>query len=104
MGADTKANTLGAAAHLRLVISVLLRTAASAVTPVTLMTLLSRLRARDRMGNSERAGMSMGADTKGKLWGGSAPQVSDLRLVEDGSERRGAPVSDVVVPDTAKHG
>ena len=33
-GADTKANTLGAAAHLRLVIFVSLRMAASAVAPL----------------------------------------------------------------------
>eukprot|EP00964_Phaeocystis_antarctica_P086248 scaffold54609_cov71-Phaeocystis_antarctica.AAC.2 len=56
MGADTKANTSGAAAHLRLVISVLLRMAASAVAPLTPISLPLRLRARDRMGHCERAG------------------------------------------------
>ena len=50
MGADTKANTAGAAAHFRLAIFVFLRMAASAVAPSALMLLLSRLRARDRMG------------------------------------------------------
>ena len=49
-GADTKANTLGAAAHLRLVIFVSLRMAASAVAPSAPMLLSSRLRARGRMG------------------------------------------------------
>ena len=49
-GADTKANTLGAAAHLRLVMSVSLRMAASAVAPSALMLLPVRLRARGRMG------------------------------------------------------
>ena len=49
MGADTKANTLGAAAHLRLVIFVSLRTAASAVAPLSPMPLASRLRARGSM-------------------------------------------------------
>ena len=30
----------------------------------------------------------MGADTKGNtLWGGGAPEVGDLRLLEDGGER-----------------
>eukprot|EP00964_Phaeocystis_antarctica_P063250 scaffold37942_cov57-Phaeocystis_antarctica.AAC.4 len=63
-GADTKANTLGAAAHLRLVIFVSLRTAASAVAPSAPIVLPPTLRARCRMGNGERVGVSMGADTK----------------------------------------
>ena len=46
----------------------------------------------------------MGADTKGILWGGGAPQGRNLRLLEDGSERGGALVSDLVVADTAQHG
>ena len=46
MGADTNANTLGAAAHLRSVIFVSLRMAASAVAPLSLMSLAPRLRAR----------------------------------------------------------
>ena len=50
MGADMKANTAGAAAHLRSVIFVLLRMAASAVAPLAPMTLPPRLRARGRMG------------------------------------------------------
>ena len=49
-GADTKVNTSGAAAHLRLVIFVSLRTAASAMAPWSPMMLYSRLRAKDRMG------------------------------------------------------
>ena len=53
-GADTKANTSGAAAHLRLVIFVSLRTAASAVAPSAPISLPPRLRARDRVGNGER--------------------------------------------------
>ena len=48
-GADTKANTLKAAAHLRLVIFVSLKMAASAVAPSALMLLPPRLRARGRM-------------------------------------------------------
>ena len=38
------------------------------------------------------------------LWGTSAPQVGDHRLVEDGSERNGALVSDVVASETASEG
>ena len=49
-GADTKANTRGAAAHLRLEIIVSLSTAASAEAPSSSMKLASRLRARDGMG------------------------------------------------------
>eukprot|EP00964_Phaeocystis_antarctica_P012328 scaffold6809_cov56-Phaeocystis_antarctica.AAC.2 len=76
-GADTKVNTSGAAAHLRLVIFVSLRTAASTVAPSALMWLRPRLRARDRMGNGERVGVSMGADTKANTSGAAA----HLRLV-----------------------
>ena len=65
-GADTKANILEAAAHLRLVIFVSLRMAASAVAPSAPMSLPLRLQARGRMGNGEREGVSMGADTKAK--------------------------------------
>ena len=49
MGADTKANTSGAAAHSRLVIFVLLREAASAITLLAPMSLALRLRARGRV-------------------------------------------------------
>ena len=38
------------------------------------------------------------------LCGGGALEVGDLRLLEDGGERRGALVSDVVLPETAKGG
>ena len=36
--------------------------------------------------------------------GGGALEVGDPRLLEDGRERGGALVSDLVAPDTAKHG
>jgi hypothetical protein len=36
--------------------------------------------------------------------GGGAPQVGDLRLLEDGGERGGALVSDVVGSETASEG
>ena len=41
---------------------------------------------------------------KQTLWGGGAPQVGDLRLLEDGRERRDALVSDAVVSETASEG
>jgi hypothetical protein len=41
---------------------------------------------------------------KQTLWGGGAPQVGDLRLLEDGGERGGALVSDRVVSETASEG
>ena len=50
MGADTKANTRGVAAHLRLEIIVSLRMAASAEAPLAPMSLRRRLRARDGSG------------------------------------------------------
>ena len=50
MGADTKANTLGAAAHLRLVIFVSLRTEASAEAPSAPMLLPQRLPSEGRDG------------------------------------------------------
>jgi hypothetical protein len=41
---------------------------------------------------------------KQPLWGGGAPQVGDLRLLEDGGERGGALVSDLVIYETANKG
>ena len=69
-GADTKANTLGAAAHLRLVIFVSLRMAASAVAPWAPIWLPLRLRARGRMGDGERVGVSVALTRHS--WGGGA--------------------------------
>ena len=47
--------------------------------------------------------MSGGADTKAN-WGGGALELDDLRLLEDGSERGGALVSDVVASETVGEG
>jgi hypothetical protein len=41
---------------------------------------------------------------KQTLWGGGAPQLGDLRLLEDGGERGGALVSDLVASETASEG
>ena len=52
-----------------------------------------------------RAQVCQGALTEDRtLSGGGALEVGDHRLLEDGSERRGALVSDAVVPDTARDG
>ena len=45
--------------------------------------------------------MSAGADTRANTAsGGGAPQLGDLRLLEDGGERGGALVFDMVFPQT----
>ena len=54
------------------VIFVSLRMAASAVAPSAPMPLRKRLRARGAMGNGERVGVSMGADTRASGGGGGA--------------------------------
>ena len=50
--------------------------------------------------------MSMGADSARKrtLWGSSALEMGYHRLLEDGSERGGALVSDVVAEETVSEG
>ena len=49
--------------------------------------------------------MSAGVDTKATHYrGGGAPEVGDHRLVEDGSKRNGALVSEVVASETASEG
>ena len=50
--------------------------------------------------------MSTGADSARRrtLWGSSALEMGYHRLLEDGSERGGALVSDVVVTETADEG
>ena len=75
-----KQNTLEAAAHLRLVIFVSLRMAASAVAPSAPIILRQRLRARSRMGNSERVGVSRGADKKGIGAAAHLSEVTELPL------------------------
>jgi hypothetical protein len=48
--------------------------------------------------------MSAGADSARKrtLWGSSALEMGDHRLLEDGGERRGALGSDAVVSETVR--
>ena len=46
----------------------------------------------------------MGADTKANFGGGGALQVGDLRLLEDGGERGGALLSDLIPSKAASEG
>ena len=47
----------------------------------------------------------MGADTRANTAsGGGAPQLGDLRLLEDGGERGGALGSDVIESETVRDG
>ena len=87
-----------------MVICVSLRMTASAEAPSAPMELPAILQARGQDGNGERVGVSMGADTKANTRGGGALELGDSRLFEDGSERGGALVSDVVFIEAAKHG
>ena len=107
-GTDTKAKRLGVAAHLRLVMFVSLRMVASAEAPSAPKLLVLRLRAKGRLGNSERVGVSMGADrkanTRQRIQGRGALELLDLCLFEDGSEHRGALSSNTVVSETASEG
>ena len=52
------------------------------------------------------ANVSAGADSARKrtLWGSSALEMGDHRLLEDGSERGGALVSDTIEFETASEG
>ena len=45
--------------------------------------------------------VSTGADTKANMWGGGAPEVGDLRLLEDGSDCGGALGFDFGATETA---
>ena len=57
------------------------------------------------MGNGERVGVSMGADTKANTLGRRLSlQIGDLRLVEDVSQCSGALVPDAVDSETASEG
>ena len=97
---------------MRSVIFVSLRMAANAEAPLPPISLYPRLQGMG--GGSEQAGKCQRVCEKGDgecqraltrkrtLGAGGAPEVSDLRLLEDGSERGGALASDVIVPQTAR--
>ena len=46
----------------------------------------------------------MGADTKANTWGSGSLEVGDLRLLEDGGERRGALISNLILSETVSEG
>ena len=57
-----------------------------------------------RCENGGKASVSMGADRTVSARGGGALQVGDLCLVEDGSKRSNALVSDAIASETASEG
>ena len=48
--------------------------------------------------------VSLGADTKANTWGSGSLEVGDLRLLEDGGERRGALISNLILSETVSEG
>ena len=73
------------------------------MAPLAPMSLYPRLRVRGRMGNGVRElSVSMGADTQESTRGRGALEISDLRLLEDSSERGGALVPNLVANETAR--
>jgi len=48
--------------------------------------------------------LSAGIDRKQTLWGGGAPQIGDLRLLEDGGERGGTLISDAIFIEAVSEG
>ena len=83
-------------------ILVSLRTAASAEAPSSPISFHPILQSMGKVGGGEKIGVSMGADTKANVSGGGTLEFGDLCLVEDGSNRSGTLLSDVVAGETAK--
>ena len=100
----TEKRTLGAAAHLSWEILVSLRTAASAEAPSSPKLLPWTLQSMGEVGVVRDEACQWALTKRRTLSGGGALEVGDHRLLEDGCERGGALVSDLVPPDTAKHG
>ena len=106
MGADTKTNTwelVRAKAAYLMDCSVVLpvRPSARAAPPLGPRLFFTRLRTWEREAGAVR--VSMGADTKANTQGRGALEISDLRLLEDGSERSDALVSDVIASEAARN-
>ena len=108
MGADTKANTREASWFERQAayssdcsVMLPLRPSARAAPPWGPRWLYERLRAWERRWGAE---CQWALTRKQTLWGGSALEVGDLRLLEDGSERGCALGSNAVVSETASEG
>ena len=58
----------------------------------------------EQSGYTERASLSAALTQKRTLLGGGAPEVGDLRHLEDGRECGGALVSDLVAVESASKG
>jgi hypothetical protein len=106
MGADTKFGgwfELQAAYSSDCSVVLPLRPSARAAPPLGPRLFNERLRAWERV---RVLRVSMGADSARKrtLWGSSALETGDHRLLEDGSECGGALDSDAVDPQTARDG
>ena len=101
-GADTKANNRMGAAHLRFVICVSLRMAASAEVPLSPMSLPKRLQSMGEVRAVRDQACQWALTQERTLWGGGARERGDLRLLEDGSECEGVFVFDEVARETAK--
>ena len=102
MGRSHKSKRFGVTAHLRLVMFVSLRTAASAEAPLAPMLLPSSLRAKDGMGMMGEEACQWALTRV--FWGGGALDVCDHRLLEDGSERSDALGANAIEPETARDG
>ena len=105
MGADRKANIAGAygswlecraAYSSDCSVELPVRPSVRAAPPSGPRLFPRRLRARERQLVLSR---QRALTRKRTLWGGGAPEVGDLRLLEDGGERRGALGSDAVVSE-----
>ena len=101
MGADKKANAR-AAAHLRFVICVSLRMAASAEAPLSPIALPERLQRVGEVGRTREQACQRALTQKRTLRGGGALEIGDLRLLENSSECGGALGPDVVPIETAR--
>ena len=103
-GADRKANTRGGGA-LELGDSRLFEDGSERGGALVSDAVALETAGEGRGEDHEKAVVSRGADTKANtLWGNGAPEVGDLCLLEDGSERGGALVSDVVASETVGEG
>ena len=71
------------------------------MTPLSPMPLPLRLQSTGEVRMVRKQSCQGALTQKRTLWGGGAPQVGDLRLLEDGGERGGALVSDRVAFETA---
>ena len=107
MGADTKANAQELVREAGGLLERLQRGVALEALSESESSLGAEAVGRDTASTGAEAGAEacQGALTrKQTLWGGDAPEVGDLRLLEDGGECGGALGSDAVAVETASKG